>query len=145
MATRSNIGILNNDNTITSVYCHWDGYPSHNGKILLENYNTEEKVRELLKEGNISSLEPNCNKPENHSFDKPKKGYTVYYGRDKGELDFKPKTDSALLKQSMFDNEYGYLFDTNLNQWLIINDNKTYSEKNWMPLKMEMCIIKVKI
>lgn len=141
MATRSNIGILNKDNTITSVYCYWDGYPSHNGKILLENYNTEEKVRELLKEGDISSLEPNCTKPELHSFENKIDGYTVYYGRDRGELDshIKPKTDSALLKQKMFENDYGYLFDTNTNQWLFLNGQLKYSESNWIPLTMELC------
>jgi hypothetical protein len=139
MATRSNIGILNKDNTITSVYCHWDGYPSHNGKILLENYDTEEKVRELLKEGDISSLEPNCTKPELHSFENKIDGYTVYYGRDRGEENTKPKTDSALLKQKMFDNDYGYLFDTNTNKWLFLNCHLNYSESNWIPLTMELC------
>lgn len=25
MATRSNIGIVNQDGSITGIYCHWDG------------------------------------------------------------------------------------------------------------------------
>lgn len=56
MSTRSNIGILNENNTITWIYCHFDGYPSHVGKILYENYNNEKKIRELLNLGDISSL-----------------------------------------------------------------------------------------
>lgn len=56
MTTKSRIGIMNEDTTITSVYCHWDGYPSYNGRILYENYNTEEKIRELLSYGDLSSL-----------------------------------------------------------------------------------------
>ena len=55
MGTRSTIGVLNTDGSVTAVYCHWDGYPEHNGKILMENYTTEEKVRELIGLGSISS------------------------------------------------------------------------------------------
>ena len=51
MATRSHIGIKNQDNSVTYIYCHWDGYPGHNGKILLNHYQTEDKVRELMKIG----------------------------------------------------------------------------------------------
>ncbi len=56
MATRSRIGMVKSDGKIVSVYCHWDGYPSHVGKLLLEDYNTLEKVAELLSHGSISSL-----------------------------------------------------------------------------------------
>jgi len=56
MATRSNIGKLNSDNTVSYIYCHWDGYPSHNGTILQEHYNTPEQVDELLALGDMSSL-----------------------------------------------------------------------------------------
>jgi len=58
MATRSTIAIRNADNTVTAIYCHWDGYLSYNGKILFENYNTEEKVRELIALGDLSVLGP---------------------------------------------------------------------------------------
>jgi hypothetical protein len=44
------------DGTIGQVYCHWDGYLSHNGKILLVNYTDPFKVRELLDGGDMSSL-----------------------------------------------------------------------------------------
>ena len=56
MATRSYIGKVNQDQTISSVYCHWDGYPSHNGKILLQNYETDDKVDSLLSKGDLSVL-----------------------------------------------------------------------------------------
>ncbi len=35
MATRSNIGIVNEDGSITGIYCHYDGYPEYVGKMLL--------------------------------------------------------------------------------------------------------------
>ena len=48
MATRSKIAIEDQDGTVRSIYCHWDGYPSHHGPILLEHYTTQEKVESLI-------------------------------------------------------------------------------------------------
>jgi len=56
MATRSRIGKLQNDGTVRSIYCHWDGYIENNGKILVENYKDEEVIDRLLNVGDISSL-----------------------------------------------------------------------------------------
>ena len=57
MATRSRIAIQNKDGTLWSVYCHWDGQVYHNGKILVEHYETEEQVRFLINQGDMSSLD----------------------------------------------------------------------------------------
>lgn len=85
MATRSTIAIEYADGTVGQVYCHWDGYLDHNGAILQEHYLDPFKVRELIDLGDISSLAPSIEKPEGHSFDKSVEGYTVFYGRDRGE------------------------------------------------------------
>lgn len=85
MATRSNIGIDNGDGTITRIYCHYDGYPAYQLPILKEFYNTEEKVRELIKNGSLSYLAEKCTKPEGHTFDNPAKDHCVYYHRDRGD------------------------------------------------------------
>lgn len=58
MSTRSFIGMVNRDHTITSVYCHWDGYPEYNGKLLLEHYDNRAITRKLLHKGDFSSLRP---------------------------------------------------------------------------------------
>jgi hypothetical protein len=56
MATRSLIGI-NLDNGITKViYCHWDGYPEHNGQLLVDNYTSPSAIVELMELGDLSSL-----------------------------------------------------------------------------------------
>ena len=55
MATRSRIAIENQDGTVISIYCHWDGHIETNGKILFENYDRE-KTEQLIALGNISSL-----------------------------------------------------------------------------------------
>jgi hypothetical protein len=56
MATRSNIAIENQDRTVSSIYCHFDGYIDEVGKTLYENYNTREKMEQLIALGDISSL-----------------------------------------------------------------------------------------
>lgn len=57
MSTNSTIGIRNDDGTSTRIYCHWDGYPSHVGAMLLEHHNSEESARALVAGGDCSSLE----------------------------------------------------------------------------------------
>ena len=55
MATRSRIGIQLSDDSILSVYHHWDGYPTWLGRSLKTHYNTKEKVAELIDGGDMSS------------------------------------------------------------------------------------------
>ena len=55
MSTRSRIGILLPDDSILSVYHHWDGYPEWLGVKLKEHYNTYEKASELIDGGNMSN------------------------------------------------------------------------------------------
>jgi len=46
------------DGTVQQIYCHWDGYLEHNGKILFNHYVDPYKTRELIDMGDVSSL---CN------------------------------------------------------------------------------------
>jgi hypothetical protein len=61
MATRSLIGIKL-DNIVKTIYCHWDGYPEHNGKLLVENYSTPAAITELMLLGDLSTLDINPDK-----------------------------------------------------------------------------------
>jgi hypothetical protein len=72
MATRSRIAIENQDGSVTSIYCHWDGQIYSNGRILNKNYTTKDKVEELIALGNLSSLDETIER-------------TVAYHRDNGE------------------------------------------------------------
>jgi len=87
MATRSTIILKTNDNKYKYSYCHWDGYLSNNGRILFENYNTYEKVEELLSFGSISvlgkSIHPDPSKP--HDFENKQDDVCVFYHRDRQE------------------------------------------------------------
>lgn len=85
MGTRSAIGVMHGDKAKV-VYCHWDGYLDHNGRILLDHYDSS-KANYLVALGGISSLDKNIEIPEGveHTFDRPAEGITVFYDRDRGE------------------------------------------------------------
>ena len=121
MATRSRIGIQNEDGTVSSVYCHWDGYPDHNGKILISNYTEREKVEELIALGSISSLRANIAPApgSDHSFEKPQEDVTIAYHRDRGEDLDVGRIDASLEEFEKEDNEeYGYVL-TKDNVWFV--------------------------
>lgn len=98
MATRSTIALEFADGSVGQVYCHWDGYLQHNGKILLDNYMDPFKLRDLIDLGSVSSLGAEIG--VKHPFDNPAKYDTPeyqdykdqygemckFYGRDRGEL-----------------------------------------------------------
>lgn len=129
MSTRSRIGYVANDGKVVSIYCHWDGYPSNNGEILLNNYTDPFKVKALISLGAISSLgEEVYPKPEGegvtkHTFDTPQDGVTVAYYRDRGEnLEFnKPRIDESVDAFINSDvEEWGYLF-LPTKKWIVVD------------------------
>ena len=87
MSTRSIIAKENADGTFTGIYCHWDGYPEHNGSILINHYTDDQKINQLLKLGDLSILGSEIG--EKHPFESPDKSKYVNwckaYGRDRGE------------------------------------------------------------
>ena len=111
MATRSTIGIQNGDNSIDLIYCHWDGYLNGVGKILKESYNTEDKIRELIGFGNISSL-------GDTTID------SVFYERDRQEKDEKAIKINSQNEYKINCQEYNYLWVK--DRWLCsqYDDNK---------------------
>lgn len=98
MSTRSYILRENEDGTYDGIYCHHDGYLTYNGALLLDHYNTKEKVDKLLSYGNLSSLaeeiEPNPSLP--HNFDNRQDDVCVFYCRDRGEKDENASLNMAL-------------------------------------------------
>ena len=56
MGTRSTIAIEFADQSVSQIYCHWDGYLDNNGQILRDNYTDPFKVRDLIDLGDFSSL-----------------------------------------------------------------------------------------
>jgi len=56
MGTASMIGIYNDDGSVTATYCHYDGYLSYNGQLLVQSYNTPEAAKAVANAGYISGL-----------------------------------------------------------------------------------------
>jgi hypothetical protein len=122
MATRSRIGIENEDGTVSSVYCHWDGYPSHNGDLLVKHYSDRENVEALISLGSISSLRKNLvNTSGTHSFESPQEDVTIAYHRDRGEALQEARIDESIEAYAKSDyEEYGYVF-TRDNEWKVVD------------------------
>jgi hypothetical protein len=121
MATRSHIGVRNTDGTVDYIYCHWDGYPEHNGKILIDQYADMDKVNALMKLGDLSILGYEIG--EKQDFDDRSthnRNWCLAYGRDRGRQDVSVKTTQFvdLLKDDnvdyvyVFDGDYWECFDT---------------------------------
>jgi hypothetical protein len=131
MATRSNIGIVNDDGSVTGIYCHWDGYPENNGKLLLKHYNNSGIVNELMDLGDLSSLNKNlyCD-DNNHSFNNPVDGVCVAFGRDRGEKNADSKSFTNISEFEKFMDrttaDYQYLF--NNGKWQYRNYDSTWNE-----------------
>jgi hypothetical protein len=123
MGTRSRIAIQNADGTLDSIYCHWDGYPSHNGAILQEHYQDEAKVRELIALGDLSSLAPKTTPDETHSFESPQEGVCVAYKRDRKEVNVGPRQSDNLTELIELTvgswGEWLYVFDPQTTGWTV--------------------------
>lgn len=144
MATRSRIAVLQKDGSVKSIYCHNDGYTDHVGAMLFSHHNTEEKANELMSLGDISCLYEHLKPlPEapmahwwekgeapiitTHSFDKPQKGVTVAYHRDRNEP-FRNQECLSLQEyneQGSFES-YNYLWQD--GKWFIQNNQNTWIE-----------------
>jgi hypothetical protein len=95
MATRSTIALEFADGTIGQVYCHWDGYLAHNGKMLMEYYSNPFILRDLIDLGSLSSLRPQIGTKHPFSmfeanmtqdeFSNLYRDMCTFYERDRGE------------------------------------------------------------
>jgi hypothetical protein len=123
MSTRSMIGQQNPDGTITAIYCHWDGYPSNNGKLLVEHYTDPTKIAGLLALGSLSALAPELGHqhPFNGPTDPAHELWCLAYGRDRGEPDTQAETHADLAAYAVAGDgsnaEYLYLFIA--GQWVV--------------------------
>lgn len=98
MSTRSRIAIEEDDGSIRSIYCHFDGYPEGVGAILKKHYTDPQKIEKLLELGDLSALGTfydqklaemewkrwDLSEEERKKLDALTKGMTVPY-KDRGE------------------------------------------------------------
>jgi len=132
MATRSTIALEFADGTIGQVYCHWDGYLAHNGKMLMEYYSNPFIVRDLIDLGSLSSLRPQIG--TKHPFSMFEANMTqdeyanlyrdmcTFYGRDRDENDTQAK---------YFDNfeDYAANHQTEEYEYILRKDGQWYVDQ----------------
>lgn len=116
MATRSTIAVRHADNTVSQIYCHWDGYLEHNGKILQSHYTSLEEAEELVAGGDLSTLDGDHDRCE----------YYTQRGEDLNIRKFATVEDYIRNRQ---EEEYNYLWDQ--GQWKVIS---YATDDQWMPL-----------
>lgn len=111
MGTRSKIGILKSDGKVDAIYCHWDGYPSYNGNMLVDNYTDEKKIRKLISLGGISSLVPSLDYVDS------------YYGWREEECPKRTYENIKVYEEAYGDcwDEYNYLFKD--GKWYVFDGN----------------------
>jgi len=112
MATRSTIWIQREEG-LEGIYSHWDGYLDNNGALLYEHYNTEEKVNELIANGDIRSLENTI-------------GNTDFYNTD--SANYKVESLDATARYA---EKYNYIFSN--GTWYFYEDYESNNVKFLAP------------
>jgi hypothetical protein len=126
MATRSVIAYLENNEVYHTIYCHWDGYPSNNGRILKDHYNTEDKVRELIEQGDLSSLGDTIAETDSY--------------RSRGETDTEAREFSYLydIVDAYPNCEWVYVYEGLTGQWRVVEANDYENRYKAFPLTEEL-------
>jgi hypothetical protein len=141
MGTRSFIAMKTAPG-FTGIYCHWDGYLEHVGRLLRQHYTDPAKIAELIDHGDVSSLAADIGNP--HDFDSRPEGQTTFSGRDRGENDCGPKSRKSLQAIMNYANrcgcEYFYLFADGVwkfaergSQCFGLSDGSPFSELKPLP------------
>ena len=131
MATRSRIGIQLADESVLSVYHHWDGYPEWLGRILTTHYNSKDAAAELIDGGDMSccwteerwtdesiKLNPLVAQENPPAIYRTKAEYGPQYYSQRGE-DCPPRYDVSVKTYLETGEEYAYLFRN--GEWVCYN------------------------
>ncbi len=105
MSTRSLIGKLTTDGTITFIYCHDKGNPEGVGSILVKHYRTSRRVISLLSHGMVSRLGAKIGKKHGFAIDERPVNTCTFYGRDRGDTG---TTADTCQETGYLDHAYGY-------------------------------------
>lgn len=137
MATRSTIALEFNDGSVQQIYCHWDGYIDHNGRILSEHYSNPDKLGELMLLGDLSTLGEEIGEKhpfspvgvmESNEYERLYGKMCTAYGRDRGE------TGTAARK---FDNFKMYKMEAQFEEYnyILRTDGKWYCNGRELVIK----------
>lgn len=118
MSTRSGIGIREDDGSISAIYCHFDGYLDHVGRILYEHYSSPERARQLINLGGLSSIGPKIHEGPLHG--RPSNEYCYPYISQGEELRIDKLYSIYGFLQEYRYCDFHYLYDN--GDWYIILD-----------------------
>lgn len=144
MGTRSRIGILKRDGSVTSIYCMKDSYIDGVGLCLYKYYNNIESIKNLLKYGDIDSLYtyPDLESAKLNKYGEGKINITYHRDEKQSWKNCKPIHDKNL--KDFFNTlisttgEYAYLYDESQKKWMYYKDNLSNMEINLIPLEDEL-------
>lgn len=130
MATNAFIGFKEN-NSITYIYNHSDGYLEYLGKMLIKHYNSEEKAKALVNLGDVSVVKEKLAPEEGttHTFDNRQEGVSVFYNRDRGENwdDIQPiRIENTVFENPDYTIVYIYVYDVKEQAWLFTRNGKDF-------------------
>lgn len=130
MATNAFIGFREN-NSITYIYNHSDGYLEYLGKMLIKHYNSEEKAKALVNLGDVSVVKEKLAPEEGttHTFDNRQEGVSVFYNRDRGENwdDIQPiRIENTVFENPDYTIVYIYVYDVEEQAWLFTRNGKDF-------------------
>ena len=131
MGTRSRIGIQLANESILSVYCHYDGYPEFNGVKLIENFNSYDAAAELIDGGDMSCLWTNAGW-NNEVL--PTTG--ALYFSSRGEVT-EPRYDMSLKTYLANGEEYAYIFKD--GEWVCYN-TRSWDEKYLQQVEIPVAV-----
>ena len=130
MSTRSMIAIQDADGACYAIYCHFDGYVSHMGKMLTTYFNDDEKAADLVNEGELRSIDVSA---ENEVV-------LEHFEEDfeKREIEYYDNVVDMLNAFQNSDREYLYIWDDVIETWLyrknIYISNGKMVEPEWKPV-----------
>ena len=134
MGTRSLIGKQLKDGSILGVYCHYDGYPEFNGRILRDKFDTADKVSKLIDGGDMSCTWTNAGW-QNETL--PESGPLHYTARGESLESNAPRLDDSIFDflDKKNNEEYAYIWTVN-NKWVCTKMNQFDDDKQ--PEKVEI-------
>jgi len=114
MATRGTIGVLNGDDSVTSIYVHYDSYPAGVGATLADHYTDPTKIDNLMALGDLSVLGDTIGTQKQFKTWELN-GECLAYGRDRGETGVSAMTHGSVTEwldsRRHAGCEYGYLWN----------------------------------
>ena len=108
MGTASMIAYENADGTVKATYCHYDGYISYNGKLLVRNYSESYDAEAVASAGYLSGLTENLYEDLEKAVHK-----------NQSPEQYSDRHSYLANAGDYFGAEYLYLYDPQTNEWLV--------------------------